>query len=104
TSSKEPRLQCRSLAHEQCTHTLRRMELMTGNRKQVATDFLHFDRNLGSCLYGIGMKVNISFGTNFANFLNWLHDAGFIVRHHDRNKRGMRGKRGAKNISIDQDA
>src|ERR1700733_1405772 len=53
------RLKTRSLAHKQRAHTLRRVHLVTGDRKRVAANPLHINLNLARSLHGVSVEVNI---------------------------------------------
>src|ERR1700753_39113 len=93
----EQRLQSSSLTHEKRAHTLRGMEFMAGDRKQIATNLFHSDRYFRSCLHSIGMEINIRLGANFSDLIHRLQNSGFVIRHHDRDQLGV-WTQGATNI------
>ena len=103
-SAVEHRLENRSLAHVDRSDSLRGVQLVSGNRKQIASDTLYVDRYLPCCLYRVGVEIDVRFGGDLANLFDRLQDAGFVVRHHDGDQLGV-GAQGATNVvGIDQAA
>ena len=97
----EQRLQPSSLAHIQRPHSLRRVQLVTGNRQQVAANPVHIQRHLGRRLHGIRMEQDPGFRRNLANCLHRLEYAGFVVRHHHRDQLRIRTQRPPHIFPID---
>src|SRR5579863_7089513 len=80
SSSIKKRLKLRSLRDVERSHPLRRVNLVSGNCQRVAADLLHINLYFCCGLHCIGVKINISFGSNLSNFLDWLQHSSFVVR------------------------
>src|SRR5205807_1389618 len=70
------RLDQRSLLDVKGSGSLRRMDLVSGNRKRVAGNLIHVDRRLARSLHCISMKKDVSFSRDFANFFHRLNHSG----------------------------
>ena len=73
------------------------MNFVTRNRKGVATDSDHIDRDFTRRLHRVSVKVNARLGCDFSHLFDRLQDSSLIVRHHDRDQLGVRAQ-GAANI------
>ena len=93
TSAIEHRLKLSSLADVERAHTLRPVQLVARDGQQVAPDFVDIDRDLSRRLHGVGVEVNIGFGSNLSNLCDGLHDAGLVVGEHDGDQLRIRPER-----------
>ena len=93
TAAMEHRLKPSSLADVERTHPLRPVKLVARDGQQVASDFVDIDRDFPRRLHGIGVEVNVGFGSNLSNLCDRLHDAGLIVGEHDGNQLRIRPDR-----------
>ena len=69
-SAIEHGLQDGSLAHIQRAHSLRSMNLVSGNREQIAADALYVDGDLPRRLHGVRVEIDIGFGGNLADLFD----------------------------------
>ena len=97
-------LQNGSLSDVKRTHSLRRVQLVAGDREQIACDALYFDWHLPCRLHRVGMEIHIRFGGDLSNLLDGLQDAGFVVCHHDRDQLCVWAQGAADVVGIDQAA
>src|ERR1700734_2283227 len=93
-----------SLAYVERANALWRVQLVSGDRKQIACDTLYIDRHLPCRLYGVSVKIDIGFGCDFAKHLDRLQHAGLVVRHHDRDELCVRTQSAANVVGINQPA
>src|SRR5579863_7665869 len=63
--------------------TFRAINLMCGNGQQVDVVFLHVHGNLADSLHAIGCEEDAMFLGDFADFLDRVDDANFVVGIHD---------------------
>ena len=96
TSIKQ-RVDLSSLLNVERSDTLRRMNLVAGNREGLATDSLHINRNFAECLHRVGVKVDTRFRRDGAYLFNRLQNSSLVVRHHNRDELGVRAQ-GATDI------
>ncbi len=96
----QQRLNQGAFLDEQRAGTLRRVDLVPGDRERVACDLLHVDGNFPGRLNGIGVEENIGLARDPADLLDRLHDSGFVVGHHDADQLGIRAQRFADVVGI----
>src|ERR1039458_9583964 len=60
------RLKASSLPHIERSYALWRVNLVAGNREELATDSRHINRNFGGRLHRVRMKTNSGFGRDLA--------------------------------------
>ena len=93
TASVEQWLKERPAADVQRTRSLRPVQFVAGDGQQLASNLLHVDGNLPCRLYCVRVKQNAAFLSDLSDLHNRLHDAGFIVGHHDRDQARVRADR-----------
>src|SRR5215470_13133472 len=86
-----------ALAHIEGSYALRRVDLVTRNREQVASDVVYVHGHFTGGLHRVGMEVHIRLGSNLPNLFNWLKYTGLIVGHHDGHQPGI-GTQGATHV------
>ncbi len=79
----EHRFEQRSFADVQCADALRGVNLVAGNRQEVAGDLVYVHWNLAGGLNGVGVEVDVGFGGDFSDCFDGLYYAGFVVGRHD---------------------
>ena len=69
------------------------VNFVRGNRKQVDAESVHVERNFSGGLDGVGVKPNVGFFRDAADFFERLERADFIVGVHDRDQDSFRAQR-----------
>src|SRR5580658_9685260 len=73
-------------ANVQRTNSLRSINLVRGDGKQIPTETFNVERHLSGRLHCVAVKVNVRLRGDSANFLNRLNRAEFVVRMHHANQ------------------
>ena len=101
---KNERLEPCAAANIEDADALGRVQLVPGDAEQMAADGLDVDRNFAGGLDGVGVKRDFGFGGDFADLLDGLNDAGFVVGHHDADEFRVRLERAVNVEGIDDAA
>ena len=88
-SAKEQGLATRAATNVEDADALRTVEFVSGDAEHLATDFLNVDGNFSGSLDGIGMEGDAGLGSDFADLLDGLDDAGFVIGHHHADEFGV---------------
>src|SRR5712664_3442959 len=94
----EKLLQPRAAANVQRSNALRRIKLVSGERKQIETERINVNRKLARGLHCVGMKVDVGVRGDAANFLERLHRAQFVVGLHYCDQHGLLANRLAQSF------
>ncbi len=94
------RSEMRTLANIERTYTLRAVQLVRGNGKQMYAELRNVDRNLTRRLDGVRMQRDVRFGRDFADLRDWLNRAQLIIRKHYCNKYSLGPNRSANVFRI----
>ena len=103
-SAEEERLEARAAADIENADALRRVQLVPGDAEQMAADGLDVDGNFAGGLDGVRVEGDFGFGGDFADLLDGLNDAGFVVGHHDADELRVRLERAVNIEGIDDAA
>src|SRR6266849_3663012 len=98
------RLELDATAYEQDADTLGRVELVSGDRKQIDAEPVHVGCNLADRLGGVGMKEDTMFAGDVRALLDRLDGAHLIVGVHDADEDRARRDGSAQVIGIDAPA
>ena len=88
--------------HVQGTHAFGAVSLVGGERHQVDLELLQVDHHLAGGLGRIDMKDDPSLAADFAQFLDVLDDAYFVVDEHDGRQDGVRADGSLEFFQIEQ--
>ena len=73
-------------ANVERANALGAVNLVRGDREQVDIVFLHVDGNLADGLHSVGREKDAVLFGDFADFLNGIDDANFVIGVHDGNQ------------------
>src|SRR5713226_10659250 len=82
--------------------SLGRIQFVTGNRKQINSQYIHVDRNFARGLHGVGVEVDVGFGSDAADFFERLDGTELIVGVHDGDENCFRPDGAAQLLEVDQ--
>ena len=92
-SAEDERLKTRAAAGVEHSNALGRVEFVAGEAEQMAADGLDVDGDFAGGLNRVRVETNSGFGGDFADLLDGLDDARFVVGHHDADEFGVRLER-----------
>jgi hypothetical protein len=72
-----------------------------GDAQQIYAELVYVERELPRRLHCIAVKINVSFGSDSANFFDGLNRTQLVVRVHHADKDGFCAQRAANFIGID---
>src|ERR1700730_12301150 len=81
--------QGRTAAYVERADSFGTIKFMAGNGKQIDLQGVDVDRQLAGGLHCVGMKINIRFGGEPADFFERLHGTKLIVGVHDGHETGV---------------
>ena len=100
-SAENERLEAGPATNVEDADALRGVQFVPGDAEEMAADRLDVDGNLARGLHGVSVKRDFGFGGDFADLLDGLNDAGFIVGHHDADEFCVRLERAVNVERID---
>ena len=89
-ATDEQRLEARLAIDVKRADAFRSMQFVPGEGKKMNRQFRQIDRHFPDRLDRIGVKKNAFAATKRGDFLEWKNHAGFVVRPHHRDDRGVR--------------
>src|SRR5581483_4285611 len=98
----EKLLEPRAAANVESADSLRSVEFVRGEGKQIHAEFVNVHGELSNGLHGVGVKVDIVLRRDAADFLERLDGAEFVVGVHDGNEAGVRANGFANRFGIDE--
>ncbi len=81
--------------------SLRPVNLVRRDRREVDAGLFHIDRHLADRLDGVAMKDDALFLGDLADLGNRMNRADLVVGPHDRDEHGLVGDRAAHRVGID---
>ena len=87
--TEQLRLQAQALADDQRADAGGCMQFVAGERQQVDGNSPYIDRQLAGRLHGVGVQQDVPLARQLCDLGDRKQHAGFIVRPHQRDERGV---------------
>ena len=94
--------EARAAFDEECANAFGGVELVAGEREQIELQGFDVDGNFSRGLYGVGVEVDVGFGSDAADFGERLDSAEFVVGVHHGDENGFGAKGAAEFVEVDQ--
>src|SRR6185437_94443 len=88
-------------AHVQRADAFGTVKLMRGEREEINLEFVDVEGNFARGLNRVGVKINVGFESDAANFRDGLDGAELIIRVHHGDENGFGANRAANVFGID---
>ncbi len=95
------RLEGSARANVQRAHSLRPVNFVRGDGKEIHAESVHVEWQLPRGLHRVAMEIDVCFGGDAPDFLDWLDRTDFVVGVHHADENRFRAQSAADIFGLD---